>query len=150
MRLPGVLYRHGWGRLLGGVFLMMTHVGRTTGTPRETVAMALPYEREPRAVVVCSAWGAKTEWVRNLRANPALRVEIGSESWVPRHRFLSEDESVAVALEFRRRHPWRLRLFSSILGWGRLDSDHAVREFVRSRPFVLFEPNDASAGTRPA
>jgi deazaflavin-dependent oxidoreductase (nitroreductase family) len=149
MGLPRPLYRRGWGRLLGHVFVMITHVGRKTGKPRETVAMALSYEREPRAVVVCSAWGATTEWIRNLRANPALRVEIGSDSYVPRHRFLSEDESIAVALELRRRHPWRLRLLSSILGWGRLDSEHAVREFVRSRPFVLFEPNDPPAGTRP-
>ena len=56
---------------------------------------------------------------------------------------------MAVAVEFRRRHPWRLRLFSRILGWGNLDSDQAVREFVRTRPFVLFQPREAD-DARPA
>jgi hypothetical protein len=37
---------------------------------------------------------------------------------VPEQRFLSDDEALAVATEFGRRHPWRLRLFSTILGWG--------------------------------
>ena len=150
MRLPRPLYRRGWGRLLGHVFLLITHVGRKTGKPRETVAMALTYNRETRGVVVCSAWGAGTDWIRNLRANPARRIEIGSESYVPSHRFLTEDESVAVAVEFRARHPWRLRLFSRILGWGNLDSDQAVREFVRTRPFVLFQPRKADDALRQA
>lgn len=143
MRLPRPLYRRGWGGLLGHVFLMITHVGRKTGNPRQTVAMALTYNRETREVVVCSAWGAGTDWIRNLRASPALRIEIGSESYVPIHRFLSEDESLAVATEFRRRHPWRLRLFSRTLAWGNLDSDQAIREFVRTRPFVQFRPREA-------
>ena len=159
MRLPRPLYRRGWGRLLGHVFLLITHVGRRTGKPRETVAMALTYDRETREAVVCSAWGAATDWIRNLHANPALRIQIGSESYVPSHRFLSEDESMAVALEFRRRHPWRLRLVSRILGWGNLDSDEAFREVVRARPFVLFQPRShdrqppslpRSSGIRPS
>ena len=48
-----------------------------------------------------------------------------------------------MVVEFRRRHPWRLRLFATILGWGDLTSDEAVREFVRSRPFVSFRPAEA-------
>jgi hypothetical protein len=69
-----------------------------------------------------------------------LQIEIGRESYVPRQRFLSEDESAAVVAEFRRRHPWRVRLFAAILGWGDLSSEAAVREFVRTRPFVSFRP----------
>jgi hypothetical protein len=64
--------------------------------------------------------------------------------WSPQQpaqqQFLSEDESVAVVREFQRRHPWRTRLFAAILGWGDLSSETAVREFVRSRPFVSFRP----------
>jgi hypothetical protein len=59
---------------------------------------------------------------------------------VPEQHFLSEDEAFAVALEFRRCHPHRLRLFATILGWGDLGSEAAVRELVRTRPFVSFRP----------
>jgi deazaflavin-dependent oxidoreductase (nitroreductase family) len=145
MRMPRPLYRRGWGWLLDHTFLLIAHEGRKTGKRRETVAMALAYDPDTREAVVCSAWGPNSEWIRNLRARPALQIEIGRESYVPEQRFLSEDESVAVAAEFQRRHPWRVRLLAAILGWGDLSSDTAVREFVRSRPFVSFRPTRAAS-----
>jgi deazaflavin-dependent oxidoreductase (nitroreductase family) len=143
MRLPRPLYHQGWGRLLGHTFLLITHQGRKTGKRRETVVMALAHDPETQETVVCSAWGPDTEWMRNLRAHPALRIQIGHDSYVPQQRFLSEDEAVSIATEFRDRHPRRLRLFSTILGWGDLSSEAAVRELVRSRPFVCFRPAQA-------
>ena len=142
MRTPRPLYHHGWGRLLGHTFLLITHEGRRSGKRRETVAMALRYDPETHEVVVCSAWGPNTEWLRNLRAKPALRIEIGRETYVPEQRFLSEDEAVAVATEFRERHPWRLRLFAAVLGWGDLGTEAAVRGLVHDRPFVAFRPGE--------
>lgn len=140
MRLPRPLYRHGWGRLLGHTFLLIAHEGRRTGKRRETIAMALAYDPQTRETVVCSAWGPNTEWMSNLRANSALEIQIGAETYVPAQRFLSEDEAVAVATEFRDHHPRRLRLFATILGWGDLSTESAVRELVRDRPFVAFRP----------
>ena len=145
MRLPRPLYRRGWGRLLGHSFLLITHQGRKTGRRHETVAMAVMYDPETKEAVVCSAWGPTTEWIRNLRVHPALRIQIGRESYTPEQRFLTEDESVAVGIEFRRRHPRRLRLLAAILDWGDLDTEAAVREFVRSRPFVSFRPAEPSS-----
>jgi deazaflavin-dependent oxidoreductase (nitroreductase family) len=140
MRMPQPLYHRGCGWLLDHVFVLITHVGRKTGKRRETVAMALTYDPTTREVIVCSAWGPNTDWIRNLRVRPALRIQIGRESYVPEQRFLSEDESVAVAVGFRRRHPWRTRLLAAILGWGDLGSEASVRSFVRGRPFVSFRP----------
>jgi hypothetical protein len=100
--------------------------------------MALTYDPQTHEAVVCSAWGAETEWIRNLRARPALEIRIGRESFTPEQRFLSEDEAVAVAVEFLRRHPRRARIIAAILGWGDLGTEAAVRDFVRRRPFVSF------------
>jgi deazaflavin-dependent oxidoreductase (nitroreductase family) len=140
MRLPRPLYHHGFGWLLGHTFVLITHRGRKTGKRRETVAMALTYDPHTQEIVVCSAWGPNTEWIRNLRAHPALQVQAGRESYIPEQRFLSQDEAVAVGLEFRHRHPARLHLLATILGWGDLSTQTAVREFVRNRPFVSFHP----------
>ncbi len=148
-RLPPPLYRLGWGRLLGHTFLLLDHAGRRTGKRHATVAMALTYDPATHETVVCSVWGESTDWIRNIRARPALQVRIGRESFVPEQRFLSEDESFAVAVEFRRRHPRRLRLLTRILGWDDLRSDTAVREFVRSRPFVSFHPVGRGVGPDP-
>ncbi len=133
-----LLYRRGWGRLLGRTFLALDHRGRKTGNVGSIVAMVLAYDAETHEAVICSAWGEKPDWVRNIRVHPAVHVQIGRESFAPNQRFLTEEESFAVMVEFRRRHPRRMRLISSILGWGDLRSDIAVREFVRNRPFVAF------------
>ena len=143
-RLPLPLYRRGWGGLLGHTFLLLAHAGRKTGKLHSTVAMVLRYDRRNHEAVICSAWGADTDWVRNIQVRPALQVQIGRESFTPRQRFLPEEESQAVVAEFWHRHPGRLRLIASILGWGDLRSDAAARAFVRTRPFVSFRPADPS------
>jgi hypothetical protein len=102
--------------------------------------MTLAYDPRTHEAVICSGWGPNTDWVRNIRVRPALQVQIGRESFTPEQRFLSEDEAFAMVIEFRRRHPWRVRLITLILGWGDLASDTAVREFVRGRPFISLRP----------
>jgi hypothetical protein len=107
--------------------------------------MAMSWDAGSHEAVVFSAWGRNANWFRNIEAHPALAIEIGGESYVPEQRFLSEDEGVAVVVEFRRRHPWRTRIACALLGWGDLGSEAAVREFVRSRPFVAFRPRRATS-----
>ena len=102
--------------------------------------MVLTYERGTGEAAICSAWGPNSDWVRNLRIAPAVEVRLGRQSFVPDQRFLTDDEGIAVAFEFRRRHPYRLRLLSRVLGWGDLRSDAAVRDFVHTHPFVSFRP----------
>jgi deazaflavin-dependent oxidoreductase (nitroreductase family) len=139
-RMPLRAYRHDVGWLLGRTFLEFVHTGRRTGQPYETVAMVLQYNPDAREAVICAAWGPDTDWVRNLRARPAARVRVGRESFTPQHRFLSDDEAFDVAVQFRREHSRRLRLLSTILGWGDLRRDAAVRGFIRTHPFVAFRP----------
>ena len=146
-RLPLLLYRQGWGWLLGDTFLLLVHAGRTTGKRYSTVAMVLRYDARTHEAVICSAWGKDADWIRNIGARPALQVQIGRDSFTPQQRFLSEEESLAVLSEFQHRHPQRSRLLASILGWGDLRSDTAGREFVSTRPFVSFRPLDPAAKT---
>jgi deazaflavin-dependent oxidoreductase (nitroreductase family) len=143
-RLPLLLYRQGWGRLLGDTFLLLVHEGRKSGKRYSTVAMVLRYEPHTQEAVICSAWGQDADWIRNIRARPALRVQIGLVSFTPQQRFLTQDDSLAVLAGFRHRHPHRSRLLASVLGWGDLGSDAAARDFVSTRPFVSLRPLDPS------
>jgi hypothetical protein len=103
-------------------------------------AMVLRYEPATSEAVVCANWGPTSDWIRNIRARPALRVQIGRESFAPQHRFLTNEESFGVAVDFRRRHPYRVRVAARLLGWGDLRSDGVLRDFVTTRPFVAFRP----------
>lgn len=146
-RLPVGLYRRGFGWLLGRTFLELTHVGRRTGAPHHTVAMVLADDPATGEVVICSAWGPDVDWLRNLRSGPALEVRIGRERWAPSHRLLGDDEAVAVATSFRRRHPARQRLLRAVLGWGDLADEGGLLQFVRTHPFVALRPADRTTDT---
>ena len=141
-RLPLQAYRHCQGWLMGHTFMVVTHTGRKTGLPHSTVAMILRYEPRSREAVVCSAWGPGTDWFRNIRARPALRIDIGRETYTPEQRFLTENESLGVLADCLRRHPRRFRFIGRVLGWGDLRSEAVAAEFVRTRPFVAFRPRD--------
>jgi deazaflavin-dependent oxidoreductase (nitroreductase family) len=147
-RIPLILYRRGWGGLLGRTFLMFVHLGRKTGRRHEAVAMVLADDPATHELVICSGWGPEADWVHNLHAAPAAAVHIGGNRFVPAHRFLTEDEAVAAVIAFRQRHPHRVRLISTILGWGDLGSDHAVRQFVGNHPFVAFRPASVAGPAR--
>ena len=140
-RLPLQAYHHAKGWMLGHTFLLLTHIGRRTGQPHETVAMVLRYRPETHEVVVCSAWGPETDWVRNIRQRPAIRVEIGRDAFEPEQRFLSTEEGLVVVHECLRRHPWRFRFAAWVLGWGDLRAEATASDFVRTRPFVAFTPS---------
>ncbi|MFP3712629.1 nitroreductase/quinone reductase family protein [Puerhibacterium sp. TATVAM-FAB25] len=144
-RLPLVLYRRGWGWMLGRTFMLLVHAGRTTGRPHPMTAMVMRYDPTSREVVIFSGWGPRSDWVRNLRARPALRVEVGRDAYRPQHRFLADDESDAVVIDFLQRHPQRARLACRILGWPDLRDEAARHDFVHTHPFVALRPAQPAA-----
>ena len=140
-RLPLPLYRNGWGWLFGHTFLLVTHAGRKTGRRRETVAMVLKYDPQTKEAIICSAWGPNTDWIRNIRARPALQIQIGRR-----------DLHTRATLPLPRRErcgggsvpppappPARpVRHESSAGATSSTDAGHA--QFVRARPFISFAP----------
>lgn len=148
-RLPLKAYQHNAGPAAGRTFVMFTHVGRKAGQPHQTVAMVLRDNRATGEAVICAGWGPHTDWYRNLQAYPAVKVQLGGQTFTPQQRFLTEKEAFDVATQFQREHPHRLRLFSTVLGWGDLRDDVRVREFIRTHPFVAFRPTEAPAPQAP-
>ena len=92
--------------------------------------------------VIFSGWGPNTDWIRNIRAHPALQIQIGRESYAPEQRFLSEDESVAVVVEFRRQHPLASTPRRPDPRLGRSQLRHS-REGLRSEPPIRVVSADA-------
>jgi deazaflavin-dependent oxidoreductase (nitroreductase family) len=72
------------GRLAGAVMLIMTSTGARTGLPR---TVPLGYHRDgERYVLVGSNSGRdeQPEWLANLRKNPIVTVEVGTETFQAR------------------------------------------------------------------
>ena len=72
------------GRLAGANLLLMTSTGAKSGVPR---VAPLGYSRDgERYVVVGSNSGLPHQpaWLANIRANPIVRVEVGTETFEAR------------------------------------------------------------------
>lgn len=83
-RAPIGLYRIGLGFLLGKRFVMIEHIGRKSGETRRTVLEVVV--NDPDAVYVAAGWGAKAQWLQNVRANPNVVFHLGST----KHRCVAE------------------------------------------------------------
>jgi deazaflavin-dependent oxidoreductase (nitroreductase family) len=78
-RSPAWIY---WGpvaRLLAWrCILRLTTMGRKTGRPRHVTISFLPLESR---LIVLSAWGGQSQWLRNVLANPRVIVRVGSDEF---------------------------------------------------------------------
>lgn len=143
-RLPVSLYHLHLGRLLGHRFLLLTHTGRHTGLPRQTVLEVMEYREEIPEAIVMSGFGRNSDWLRNIEATPNPQITIASQNFPATFRFLSEDEAVAVVKNYERRN-WLAAgmvraVLSRLLGWKYSGSDEDRHKLVRQLPVLGFRP----------
>jgi deazaflavin-dependent oxidoreductase (nitroreductase family) len=123
LRLPALLYRWHLGWLLGHRFLLLVHRGRKSGRVYRTVVEVIRYDPESGESVVVSGWGERSDWYRNIEAQPALEIQTGGRRYRPVQRRLAAEELVAILAAYRRRHAVAAHIIAKALG---LDWSSAV------------------------
>lgn len=141
---PRGLYRHGLGWVLGPRFLAVSHRGRTSGRPYETVLEVVAFDETSGESVVASAYGTGADWYRNIVAHPALRIRTGRAEYVPEQRFLTADEARAAAARFCSEHSLEARLARRVLPaiGAAVPPGAGPAEMLASLPMVAFHPAD--------
>jgi deazaflavin-dependent oxidoreductase (nitroreductase family) len=132
-KAPRYLYRLGLGWLLGHRLVMVEHVGRVSGLPRQTVLEVV--RRDDRSLDVAAAWGWKSDWLRNVTADPSVRLSTGRMRSAPATAtVLGRDDAAEVFEAYARIH----RRSAHALGRA-LDLDFSDPEAVAaSVPVVRF------------
>jgi len=145
-KAPRAVYAAHAGRLLGHRFLLLTHRGRKTGRPHETVLEVVSWDGAAREAIVMSGWGRRSQWYRNVLAAGTAEVTIGAEHWTARVRTLGPAEGAAVLGDYERRNallrPLVRRLLSRLAGLDYDGSEPARRELVGRLPLLAFTPAD--------
>lgn len=98
MRAPIWLYRARLGFLFGSRMLMLEHIGRKTGARRYVVLEVFDHPA-PDTYVAPSGFGTRSQWFRNVRANPQVRVWIGSRKPAPATASILTPDEVAASLK---------------------------------------------------
>ncbi len=108
-RLPVVLWRLGLGPLVGRGPVLLTVTGRSTGLPRHTPVT--PHVVGGQTYIWCP-YGRRSQWYRNLMANPVVTVQSYRGTQVMRAVSIEDDdEAVEVVSELRRFDVPFLRLY---------------------------------------
>lgn len=76
VRAPIALFRSGLGFLAGGRLLLLEHRGRTSGAPRYVV-LEVSGRPDRDAYVVVAGLGPRSQWYRNVVADPRVLVSVG-------------------------------------------------------------------------
>lgn len=104
MRAPIWLYRARLGFLFGSRLLLLEHIGRKSGLPREVVLEVLD-QPDPDTFTVASGFGTRAQWYRNIQANPQVRVSVANRVSVPAAaRVLTTSEADAALRSYIAHH----------------------------------------------
>jgi deazaflavin-dependent oxidoreductase (nitroreductase family) len=144
LRVPGRLYDWHLGWLLGHRFLRLTHVGRRSGRRYRTMLEVLGEDPATGELLVLASGGTRTDWYRNLDAQPAVEVAIGRTRFRPRHRVLQVDEAVRALGAYERRNrvvgPLLRRVLGWLAGWPYDGSPAARQRLAGQLPIVALRP----------
>lgn len=139
MRSPLLAWRMGLEKILGHVFVLITTTGRKTGLPRRAVTEYMTHQGK---LIVPCAYGPKSDWYRNLMADPRVTVQTwqGAES-MRAERIVALEEFRALYPVALRRNRVMVRACFRSLG---IDPDD-VEDVVAKRERIIwfrFEPTD--------
>jgi len=141
-KVPVLFYKIGLP-LFGDFTLLLTTTGRKSGKPRQT---PLEYRREEGSgyCLITAGWGGRTDWRRNLEANPRAHVQRGREHFEARAERLSDGEVSDWLALCLRLNPRSERIWSRWAGEPLAAQDRAalLRAAARFPTFRLVPLNE--------
>jgi deazaflavin-dependent oxidoreductase (nitroreductase family) len=141
-RAPIWFYRLGLGGLLGKRFLLLNHVGRKSGQPRQAVVEVVQHDQEMGAYVVASGFGVKSDWFQNVMAHPEITIQVGNKHMAARAQRLALPQATQAMVDYNHRHPAALRTLAGILGYRIDGSDADARFLATVIPIVALVPQN--------
>mgnify|MGYP001167233031 CR=1 FL=1 len=138
-KAPILLWRLGLGPLLGHIFVLITHIGRKSGLPRRTVTEWHPFGA---IKVAPCAWGERSQWYRNIQADPLVTIQTKDGAQSCRARRISDPVELRRAVEaIRARNAMMMDGYLRSLG---IDPDDPADLTAKADRLTLiaFDPTD--------
>jgi deazaflavin-dependent oxidoreductase (nitroreductase family) len=138
-RMPTWFYRLRLGWLFGSRLLLLNHVGRVSGKPRQTILEVAEHDGD--SYVVASGWGPSAAWYRNILRTPDVTIQVGTRTIPVTAIPLDRDDGGDVFVRYASRHRNAARyMLPRVLGYSVDGSDADFRAVGQHLPFVRFVP----------
>lgn len=142
-RLPVYFYRLGLGCLMGKRFVLIHHVGRKTGLPRQAVVEVVEREPDSGRITVVAGYGEKAQWYQNLRSHPDIIIQVGKQEIPVTAAFISPEAGEEIMVRYYHRYGAVTGALFSLLGYSWDGSEDGLRLIARQHlRFIVFEPRN--------
>ncbi len=142
-RLPIWLYRLHLGWLLGQRFMLLTHIGRKSGLPRQAVIEVVHHDPQTRTWYAASGFGEKSHWYRNIMKTPQVTLQIGRRTVRATARRLDTATAEAILRKYAQKHPAALRELGKIIGLPYDGTPESLHHMAETLPVIAFTEKDA-------
>jgi deazaflavin-dependent oxidoreductase (nitroreductase family) len=142
-RLPIQLYRAGLGWLLGGRFVLLTHIGRKSGQPRKVTLEVVNHDPKSDTYYIASGFGEKSDWFLNIQKNPHVTIQVGRRQTPALAERLSPPEAGEQLLNYARVHPAAMKNLLKFMGYRVNGSESDYRALGQYVPIVALHPQPA-------
>lgn len=138
LHAPVWLSRARLGFLLGHRFLLITHVGRTSGREYHTLVEVVGHDETTNTWTVCSGTGPQADWYRNLQATAAPEVQVGSHRFTPEQTFLTPQRAADVFQAYELAHPSTAAHLLELMGNSHDGTDAGREAMMADMPMTAF------------
>jgi deazaflavin-dependent oxidoreductase (nitroreductase family) len=109
---------------IGRRLLILTTIGRKSGKNRNN---PLEYFRINNEIHIFSGFGNKSDWFRNIKANPnSVYVQVGFKKFLAKIEHIEGSEVDAIFKLLARDHP---KYFKAGFGWDPDNDNHETADF---------------------
>ncbi len=140
-KLPILFNKLGLSSFIPKNVLILTTIGRKTGKKRLT-PLGFGYDPLENGYVVASGWEGRTDWFRNLMANPNVHVQMRNLEFNCRAEILPLEKRVFQINEYNQRNPFAKRLWSHVFGDTFEDTPEGLSKIAEKMPTVVFRPEE--------
>lgn len=139
-RAPVWLYRLRMGWLLGHRFLLLTHTGRKSGLPHQTVLEIVRYDNTSGICIVASGWGRRSDWFQNIIADPKITIQVQNKRSEAIAELLSPQVGAQELLDYSRLHPAAFRELAKFMGYRLEGTEDEFRLLGQEIPMFALKP----------
>ncbi len=140
-RLPIWFYKLHIGWLLGGRFLLLNHIGRKSGQPRQAVLEVVGHDKDTNTYYVASGFGPKSQWFQNLQHTPDVNIQVGSKKMAVTAHILPPEESGQAMVNYAHKYAKAAKNLMKLIGYQVDGSDEDYYAIGAEHiPFIAFEP----------
>ncbi len=139
LRLPILKYKIGLGKSIGNRILNTR--GRITGKPRQT-ALGYAYDPSTKGCQGMTGWDGRSDWYRNVLAEPEVVLWVGSMKTLARANKLTLEKNVAEIKKMLTLDPFAERMLSELENLPYDGSEDWYRTVADQNPTQRFIPTE--------